>query len=96
MNEMTTIRISRKELTEVLQAYHTIRNFLAKIVAPDELYQDKFLKDLQKAQTEIASGQYEEVKTWSDPNIELPSVSTGIEDFSINHDHYLYGTSKIS
>ena len=33
---------------------------------------------------------------WSDPNIELPSVSTGIEDFSINHDHYLYGTSKIS
>ncbi|MGE0084773.1 MAG: hypothetical protein AB7S75_10150 [Desulfococcaceae bacterium] len=66
MNEMTTIRISRKELTEVLQAYHTIRNFLAKIVSPEELYQDKFLKDLQKAQSEIVSGQYEDVKTFDE------------------------------
>jgi len=66
MNEMTTICISRKELTEVLQAYHTIRNFLAKIVSPDELYHDKFLKDLQKAQSEIASGQYQEVKTFDE------------------------------
>jgi len=66
MNEMKTIRISRQELTEVLQAYHTIRNFLAKIVSPDELYQENFLSDLQKAQSEIASGQYEEVKTFDD------------------------------
>lgn len=33
---------------------------------------------------------------WSDPDAELPSVDTGIEDFSVNHDHYLYGTPKIS
>ena len=33
---------------------------------------------------------------WTNPDIELPSVDTGIEDFSINHDHYLYGTPKTS
>jgi hypothetical protein len=33
---------------------------------------------------------------WINPDVELPSVDTGIEDFSINHDHYLYGTSKTS
>jgi len=33
---------------------------------------------------------------WSDPDVELPSVDTGIEDFAVNHDHYLYGTPKIS
>ncbi len=31
---------------------------------------------------------------WSNPDAELPSVDTGIPDFSINHDHYLYGTPK--
>ncbi len=31
---------------------------------------------------------------WTNPEIELPSVDTKIEDLSINHDHYLYGTSK--
>jgi hypothetical protein len=33
---------------------------------------------------------------WTNPDMELPSVDTGIEDFSISHDHYLYGTPKIS
>ncbi|HAO19943.1 MAG: hypothetical protein BWK80_36890 [Desulfobacteraceae bacterium IS3] len=31
---------------------------------------------------------------WSNPDAELPCVDTGIADFSINHDHYLYGTPK--
>ncbi|MGE0086158.1 MAG: hypothetical protein AB7S75_17260 [Desulfococcaceae bacterium] len=66
MNEMTTICISKQELGEILQAYHTIRNFLEKIVSPNELYQGKFLTDMQDAHSEIASGQYEEVKTFDE------------------------------
>jgi hypothetical protein len=31
---------------------------------------------------------------WSNPDSELPSVDTGIEDFSLNHDYYLYGSAK--
>lgn len=31
---------------------------------------------------------------WTNPNITLPSIDTDIEDFAINHDHYLYGVDK--
>ncbi|HLC15146.1 MAG TPA: hypothetical protein VJL89_02830 [Thermodesulfovibrionia bacterium] len=31
---------------------------------------------------------------WSNPNIDLPSIDTGIEDLAENHDHYLYGLPK--
>ena len=33
---------------------------------------------------------------WDSLDIESISVDTGINDFAKNHDHYLYGTSKIS
>ncbi|MBT9099862.1 hypothetical protein KFZ76_19375 [Methylovulum psychrotolerans] len=31
---------------------------------------------------------------WTNPAIALPTVDTGIEDFALNHDHYLYGLDK--
>ncbi len=31
---------------------------------------------------------------WTNANIDLPSIDTGIEDFALNHDHYLYGVDK--
>ncbi len=31
---------------------------------------------------------------WTNPEIALPTTDTGIEDFAINHDHYLYGLDK--
>ncbi len=33
---------------------------------------------------------------WANPNLALPSIDTGITDFAHNHDHYLYGTEKIT
>ncbi|MCR4290998.1 MAG: hypothetical protein NUV86_12155 [Candidatus Scalindua sp.] len=33
---------------------------------------------------------------WTNLDIELPTIDTQIEDLSINHDHYLYGTPKKS
>jgi hypothetical protein len=66
MNDMVTIRISRQDLTEVLQAYHTIKTFLEKTLSPNELYREKFLHDLQQAQNEVENGQYEEVETFGD------------------------------
>ncbi|HLC15160.1 MAG TPA: hypothetical protein VJL89_02905 [Thermodesulfovibrionia bacterium] len=31
---------------------------------------------------------------WSNPDIDLPSIDTEIEDLAENHDHYLYGLPK--
>lgn len=31
---------------------------------------------------------------WTNSDMTLPSTDTGIEDFAINHDHYLYGLEK--
>lgn len=31
---------------------------------------------------------------WTNSDIALPTIDTGIEDFAINHDHYLYGLDK--
>ena len=31
---------------------------------------------------------------WDSLDIDNISVDTGIRDFSVNHDHYLFGTSK--
>lgn len=38
---------------------------------------------------------HSELDPWSTLDIERIAVDTGIPDFSINHDHYLYGTEKI-
>ena len=29
---------------------------------------------------------------WNDPGSEVPAIDTGIEDFALHHDHYLYGS----
>jgi len=31
---------------------------------------------------------------WSNPDAVFPTTDTGIADFALNHDHYLYGTPK--
>ncbi len=33
---------------------------------------------------------------WSNPDADLPSADMGIEDLSVNHDYYLYGTPKVA
>ena len=47
----------------------------------------KFFAVFSKQQTAIDD-------PWTNPDIPLPSIDTGIEDFAINHDHYLYGLDK--
>jgi len=38
----------------------------------------------------LQNAQAERNDPWSNPNIALPSVDTGITDFARQHDHYLY------
>ncbi len=33
---------------------------------------------------------------WDNPNLDYPAIDTGIADFALNHDHYLYNTPKRS
>ncbi len=55
------IQLSPDELTEVLQAYRIIRDFLEKFISPNELYHEEFLKGLQESQSEVETGQFKEV-----------------------------------
>jgi len=61
-----SVRLSLQELNEILKAYHTIGIFLEKIISPNELYRDEFLKDLETARTEVETGAFEEVRTFDD------------------------------
>jgi len=58
-----TVQLSQQELNEILKAYHTIKIFLEKIISPNELYRDEFLKDLETAHAEVEAGAFEEVRT---------------------------------
>jgi len=71
--------ISKERL---LQKIDEIEANLKKDARSLEMVNDKMDKIVQKADP------------WTNSEIELPSVDTKIEDLSINHDHYLYGTQK--
>jgi hypothetical protein len=62
--ENIAVRFSHQELTEILKAYNTIRLFLEKLISPNELYREKFLKGLHEAHTEVESGQIEEIDSF--------------------------------
>ena len=49
---------------------------------------------LYKTTEDLEDGATGSNDPWTNPEIVLPSVDTKIEDLSINHDHYLYGTPK--
>ena len=50
----------------------------------------KFFESLIGSTGELAEAD----DPWANPDVELPAVDTGIEDFSINHDHYICRTSN--
>lgn len=52
----------------------------------------KLLKTTKNAINEV----HRSNDPWTNLDIELPTIDTQIEDLSINHDHYLYGTPKKS
>ena len=55
---------------------------------------DELKKWLERYLQSIADDIYKD-DPWLEP-VENYAVDTGIEDFSLNHDHYLYGVSKKS
>ncbi len=61
-----TLQISDEELLEVAEAYKTLQNFLEKIISPNELYTDEFLKGLQKSRKEVKNKEFTEVKNFAD------------------------------
>ncbi len=61
-----TLQISEEELHEVTKAYKILRNFLEKIVSPNELYTDEFLEGLHEAQAEVKDKNFVEVKSFAD------------------------------
>lgn len=75
------------------------------IKIPDNFPKNKIqeaIEEIEKNLTyEVEATEQEKSKSnelsddpWANPDIDLPSVDTGIEDLSINHDYYLYGIPK--
>jgi hypothetical protein len=48
----------------------------------------------KEQERQLSKEQDEEKDPWSNPDIEIATGDSGIGDLAINHDHYLYGTSK--
>ncbi len=61
-----TLQISDEELLEVTEAYKTLQNFLEKIISPNELYTDEFLKGLQESRKEVKNKEFIEVNDFAD------------------------------
>lgn len=58
-----------------------------------------FLKEVRKPKLSKKAIERQNTKTlqkspWGDIDPKTSAVETGIEDLSVNHDHYLYGTPK--
>ena len=61
-----TVEISEDELSEVTNAYRILRNFLEKIVSPNELYTDEFLTGLEQANDDVKNKDFVEVENFAD------------------------------
>jgi hypothetical protein len=62
-----TIQLSTTELTDILQAYNTLKTFLEKLISPNEIYRDNFLKGLQAAQSEVDTSAGVQTLVWQSP-----------------------------
>ena len=74
-----------------------------KINLPDNLTPEKtsqLIKNIEKllqkegVALEIENNLESDVDAWDELNFENIAVDTGIEDFAVNHDRYLYKTSN--
>lgn len=74
-----------------------------KINLPDNLTAEKTsqliknIKNLLQKEgvtLEIENDLEPDIDAWDKLDLENIAVDTGIEDFALNHDHYLYGTPK--
>ena len=62
----STIQVSEEEWRGVLQAYHTLQQFLEKITPSAELYRNEFLLGLQEADEDVKAGRLAEVTSFED------------------------------
>ena len=74
-----------------------------KINLPDNLTAEKtsqLIKNIENllqkegVALEIENDLEPDIDAWDKLDLENIAVDTGIEDFALNHDHYLYGTPK--
>jgi hypothetical protein len=50
----------------------------------------RFFADLSGKSPKAGSGD----DPWQNPNLDLPTADTGVEDFALHHDRYLYGSEE--
>ena len=57
-----TLEFSEEEIQEVTNAYRVLQKFLDKIISPNELYTEEFLKGLSEAEEQVVTKEFTEVK----------------------------------
>jgi hypothetical protein len=80
------------------------KNMQITINVPDTLPQDRIKQRIQELEQSLINEakffallfkqQPATADPWTNPDLTLPAIDTGIEDFALNHDHYLYGLDK--
>ena len=60
------VEMSTEELHKVWEAYHTLQNFLDKVLSPNELYQAEFVHGLEESLHDVQHGNVTEVQSFDD------------------------------
>lgn len=60
---------------------------------PFQSYLDRWQQELRMSFPPPLIATIDSQDPWCNPDLDLPSVDTGIADLALNHDHYLYGIS---
>jgi len=61
-----TINLSEEQLAKLIDAYKTIKEFLASALSPNELYCEEFLAGLRESDDDIRNKKMNEVRSLDD------------------------------
>ncbi|MCX6148047.1 MAG: hypothetical protein NTW25_12500 [Candidatus Kapabacteria bacterium] len=66
MQQTHNIKLTDLELSSLLEAYSTLQNFLEKVLTPDQIYNPKFINELNNSIEEVESKNFVTVSNFED------------------------------
>jgi hypothetical protein len=66
MQQTHNIKVTDLELSSLVEAYSTLQNFLEKVLTPDQIYNPKFINELNNSIEEVESKNYVTVSNFED------------------------------
>lgn len=66
MQQTHNIKVTDLELSSLLEAYSTMQNFLEKVLTPDQIYNPKFINELNHSIENVKSNNFVKVESFED------------------------------